>query len=50
VPQAGLSVHTASLVDVPALVSVWLLAHAVHAEQEVALVCVLKVPALQAAH
>lgn len=50
VPQVGLLVHTASLVVVPALVSVWLLLHVFHAEHEPALVVVEKKPAAQALH
>ena len=42
VPQTGLSVHTASLVDVPALVRVWALVQVFQAEHEAALVVVEK--------
>ena len=46
--HTGLSVHTASLVDVPALVKVWLLVHVLQAEHEPALVVVEKKPDTQA--
>jgi hypothetical protein len=45
-----LSTHTASLVAEPAALWVWAAVHTVHALQVLALVCVLNVPALQAAH
>ena len=48
VPQTGLSVHTASLVDVPALVRFWLLVHVFQAEQVAALAVVEKKPEGQA--
>jgi len=47
VPQTGLSVHTASLVDVPALVRVWLLLHVVQAVHMAVLAAVVK-PDVQA--
>jgi hypothetical protein len=50
VPQTGLSVHTTSLVEVPAWVWFWLALQTFQAWQEAALVVVEKVPEVHAVH